>query len=134
MSGGGQDGEQGAENRGQCKAAQLAVQDDLQKPGGGDLLWHHPEGCGLVEGYVPVPCCNIPVPLDCILILRGYIPQKNVMKIVAYLSLLRCRTHFAQTNFVPLNFMVATIYRIIFSRPTTLASFFWRTCPRGEGN
>jgi hypothetical protein len=83
---------------------------------------------------VPVPCCNIPVPLDCILILRGYIPQKNVMKIVAYLSLLRCRTHFAQTNFVPLNFMVATIYRIIFSRPTTLASFFWRTCPRGEGN
>ena len=59
-------------------AAQLAVQDDLQKPGGGDLLWHHPEGCGhgLVEGYVPVPCCNIPVPLDYILVLRGYIPQK----------------------------------------------------------
>jgi hypothetical protein len=37
------------------------------------------------------------------------------MKIGAYLSLPRCRTHFAQSNFVPLNLIVATIYRIIFS-------------------
>jgi hypothetical protein len=55
------------------------------------------------EGYISFHGCYTPVHVGYIPVHAGYIPLHkvfiNAMKLVAYLSLFRCHTHFPSTNY-----------------------------------